>query len=190
MEKEKIPLLVSFQLFVNDLDYIAVRKLILDGFYGAAGNLANLVLDRYIKTFLWSVNREDVVKMIKGLRGNNSHDVLQMIKICEAEKLPILELNDEEKKQLKNIFQCYCFRYTDYMFETKSTAEMRAYYVYTIDKIAYFYRTHVVENPPQKGNAPIDLICAGRQDAAVALTCNKSNCSEILFLENKYFHLI
>ena len=49
MEKKKKPLVVSSQLYINDFDYIAVRKLIADGFFSTAACLANLVLDRYIK---------------------------------------------------------------------------------------------------------------------------------------------
>ncbi|NQU87598.1 MAG: hypothetical protein HQ541_17740 [Mariniphaga sp.] len=190
MNKTERPLIVSFQLYVNDLDYIAVRKLILDGFFSTAGSLANLVLDRYIKTFLWSIDREDVVKMIKGLGGNDSHDVLQMIEKCKEEGLSVPDLNSEEEKQLKNIHQCYCFRYIDYMFKTKSNAEMRDNYIHTVDKVAHFYRTRVFENPPQKGKAPIDLICAGHPIIGTAITCNRSDCSEILFLGNKYFCVV
>ena len=61
MKKEEKLSLIFIQLNINDLDYIAVRKLILDGFFSTAGSRANSVLDRYIKTFLWSINREDIV---------------------------------------------------------------------------------------------------------------------------------
>ena len=179
---------IYFSLVVTDFDYIAVRHLMAGAFFPSAGALANIVIDRYIKTFLWSMNRNDLVNKIKNWGGNKSHDILKMIELCKKELGIALELNNQEQAILRNVYKCYCFRYIDVMFRTKGACEIRMNYMHTIDKICTFFRGKIQLIPPHQGNTIIDILLKGDPKGVAALSTGNVNLREVLLADNPYLN--
>jgi len=141
---------VFFSLWITDFDYISVRHLLAGSLFPSAASLAVITIDRYIKTYFWSIKREDLVQKIKKWGGNESHNILKMISLYEKEFNTSLNLSDEEKNKLKDMYKCYCFRYIDVMYIEKGLCKMFKNYMYTIDKICHFYRNKIQLVPPYK----------------------------------------
>jgi len=179
---------IYFSLIVTDFDYIAVRHLMAGAFFPSAGALANITIDRYIKTFLWSMNRDDLVDKIKGWGGNKSHNISKMIVLCKRELGISLDLNKQEQSILKNIYECYCFRYIDVMFKTKGACEIRMNYMHTIDKICAFFRGKTQLIPPHQGKTIIDILLKGDPKGIAALSTGNVNLREVLLADNPYFN--
>lgn len=178
---------IYFSLVAVDFDYIAVRHLMAGAIFPSAGTLANMVIDRYIKTFLWSEDRDDLVQKIRKWKGSNgSHDIVGMIDLVKKELKLELELSDTELEVLKNIFKCYCFRYVDNLFQTQGMCEIRMNYIHTIDKVCSFFRERIKLISPHHGNTIIDILLGGNEKGIAALSTGNVNLRDILLTDNPY----
>jgi len=72
---------VFFSLWVTDFDYISTRHLLAGSLFPSAASLANITMERYIKTYLWSLGRDDLATKIKNWGGNESHNTLRIIEL-------------------------------------------------------------------------------------------------------------
>ena len=176
-----------FSLYVVDFDYIAVRYLMAGGFFPTVGSLANIVIDRYIKTFLWSQDRNDLVRQIIRWRGNESHNIVRVINICKQEINIGPELSEQEIEVLRNIYKSYCFRYVDFMFAGKDHCEIYMKDMHTIDKICYFFRKKIEEVTPRIEKTPINLLLSGDSIMVKGLSCGNVNMRDLLLFDNPYF---
>jgi len=175
-------------LVVVDFDYIAVRHLMAGAFFPSAGALANIVIDRYIKTFLWSIARNDLAQKIRSWKGNKSHDIVSMIKLVNQDLKLGLELDAKELEILKNLFQCYCFRYADDLFKTQGMCEIKMNYMHTIDKACSFFREQIKLIPPHYGNTIIDVLLSDNEKGVAALSTGNVNLRSVLIMDNPYCH--
>lgn len=175
-------------LWIVDFDYISVRHLMAGYILSSAASLANITIDRYIKTYLWSIGRNDLVETIRKWGGNESHNILRIIDFCKKELQLPLELSDEERKILDNLYKVYCFRYIDYMFKNGGMAEIGMPYMYTIDKMCHFFRSKIVLQPPHLGQTMIDLLIEGKPQSLAALNHGNINLREVLLNDNRYFN--
>ncbi len=180
---------IYFSLIVVDFDYISVRHLMAGSFFPTAGALSNVFIDRYIKTFFWSIERDDLVNKIKNWGGNESHNALRMMELYEKEFNKSLKLNDQEKNILENIYRCYCFRYIDVMFTKKvrGMCEIHTNYMHTIDKICAFFRNKIEIIPPHQGNTVIDILIENNPTKIAAFNSGNVNLREVLLADNPYF---
>lgn len=178
---------IFFSLWVTDFDYISVRHLLAGSLFPSAGQLANVTIDRYIKTYFWSVNRDDLVNQIKNWHGNESHNISKMIQLYEVELDDPLNLDTQEKETLEDIYLCYCFRYIDAMYTTKEMYKILKNYMYTIDKICHFFRNKIQLIPPHQGNTLIDILFENNPTKLAALNTGNVNLKEVFLVDNHYF---
>lgn len=178
---------IFFSLWVTDFDYISTRHLLAGSLFPSAASLANITMDRYIKTYFWSVDRDDLVNKIKKWGGNESHNVFKMIKLYETEFNDSLNLDSKEKDKLKDIYLCYCFRYIDAMYTTKEMCKILKNYMYTIDKICHFFRNKIQLIPPHQGNTLVDILLENNSTKLAALNTGNVNLREVFLVDNHYF---
>lgn len=178
---------IFLSLWVTDFDYISVRHLLAGSLFPSSASLANISIDRYIKTYFWSVNRDDLVDKIKKWGGNESHNIFRMVELYQIEFKDSLKLNDKEKDELKDIYMCYCFRYIDVMYTKKGICKIFKSYMYTIDKICYFFRNKIQLISPHKGNTLIDILLENNPAKLAALNTGNANLRELFLSDNHYF---
>lgn len=129
-EKQIVP-----QVILNDLKYLSIRQLYLDWFFGTGAEVANQLIDNIIKTYLKSINREDLIKKIRSWRGNESHNILRIIEMLIDEISIDFDLKTH-KDVLENLYKLYQNRYLDSL---KNTSECKAL-LKDIDTIDYTYK--------------------------------------------------
>ena len=180
---------IFFSLWMTDFDYISTRHLSAGSFFPSAASIANITMERYIKTYLWSLGRDDLVAKIKNWGGNKSHNTLEIIKLCKKviDISPDLKKNEEEI--LKNIYTCYCFRYIDVMYAKKGMCKIFKNYMYTIDKICCFYREKIQLIPPHQGNTLIDILIENNLKKIAALNTGNINIREVLLHDNLFLKM-
>jgi len=176
-----------FGLIVTDYDYMATRHLMGAALFPSAAALANVVLDRYIKMVFQAAGRDDLVVKVRGWKGNESHNVPKILKLYNQEFTDVLSLSVAELTTLENIFKLYCFRYSDYMFQNKLSAGIVMRDMYTIDKVAYFFRSKIRLIPPHLGNTILDQLSLNNSCAHAAISVGNINLRDVLFSDNRYF---
>jgi len=176
-------------LWMVDFDYISTRHLLAGSLFPSAASLANITMDRYIKTYLWSIERNDLVERIKGWGGNESHNVFRMVNLYEEEFNDSLNLSEQEKNTLKDIYMCYCFRYIDVMYIKKGMCKIFKNYMYTIDKVCHFFREKIKLIPPHQGNTIIDILFENNSQKVASLNTGNINPREVLLADNLYFRI-
>ena len=177
---------VFFSLWVTDFDYISTRHLLAGSLFPSAASLANIAMERYIKTYLWSLGRDDLVMKIKKWGGNESHNTPRIIELCEKEINISPGLNKKEGKILKDIYTCYCFRYIDVMYARRDMCQILKNYMYTIDKVCCFYREKIQLILPHQGNTLIDVLLENNPDKMAALNTGNVNLREVLLHDNQF----
>jgi len=177
---------VFFSLWVTDFDYISTRHLLAGSLFPSAASLANITMERYIKTYLWSLGRDDLATKIKNWGGNESHNTLRIIELWKKEISILPSLNENEKKILKDVYICYCFRYIDVMYARKDMCKILKNYMYTIDKICCFYREKIQLISPHQGNTLIDILLENNPAKIAALNTGNVNIREVLLYDNQF----
>lgn len=122
------------QIILNDLKYLSIRQLYLNWFFTTGAEVANQLLDNVIKAYLQSIERRDLIKVIRKWGGNEAHNVVRMIELLIKEISLDFDLG-AHKSVLDNLYKIYQLRYLDSLQE--------AYTVNTsikdLDSIDYAY---------------------------------------------------
>lgn len=174
-------------LVTTDFDYISTRLLLRASLFPTAAATANVVLDRYIKLVFLCRGREDLIKAVRGWRGNESHNVPKMIELYNSHFEDKVDLTDKEKETLDNIYTLYCFRYGDAVFEMKRMAGIVKRDMYTIDKFVSFFRKRIELGEKHKDNTILGLLLSSDKRAHVALSTGNADLRQALLYDNKYF---
>jgi len=129
-EKQIVP-----QVILNDLKYLSVRHLYLNWFFNTGAEVANQLIDNIIKTYLKSIDREDLIREVRGWGGNESHNIVKIIEMLVAEISIDFDLKTH-KDVLENLYKLYQNRYLDSL---KNTGDCKTL-LKDIDTIDYTYK--------------------------------------------------
>ncbi|KKW31040.1 MAG: hypothetical protein UY76_C0067G0001 [Candidatus Uhrbacteria bacterium GW2011_GWA2_52_8d] len=156
---------VKMQVISADSDYVAARLLFMVGILPSAGRLANHVLESYAKSFLWSVNRDELIKEIMSWGGNHSHDAKRILKLI-SEKCLSNSLDPMIRKHtniLKNFFAVYCMRFMDIFEKGQPTlsADIGVVDMHALDEIVSILRDKIVLQDVSWNQTPVFKILRG-----------------------------
>ena len=177
---------VFMQMIICDLDYIAARSLFAQGLVVTGARLANEVIERCAKALLWSLGRDDLVAGIKSWGGNMSHDIIKIIDLLEDEGIVDLNLNDEERKVLSELYNSYRSRFADSILQGNISTDIGFGDITIVDKVVHSLRENIVLHPKFDQKMIIELLQDDPQ-AAGALTVGRSDAKHTLKSNNQYF---
>lgn len=106
-EKQIVP-----QIILNDLKYLSVRQLYFNWFFSVGSEVATQLIDNTTKVYLQSTKRTDLIEKIRNWRGNETHNIVRIIKMLIKE----LSLDFDftvHRDILKNLYKGYQNRYLD-----------------------------------------------------------------------------
>lgn len=113
-EKQIIP-----QIILNDLKYLSVRQLYFSWFFSTGAEVANQLIDNVIKVYLQSIERQDLIKKIREWGGNETHNVVRIIKMLITELSLDFDLK-VHRDILESLYKLYQNRYLDSLKKTGS----------------------------------------------------------------------
>lgn len=177
-EKEIVP-----QVIINDLKYLSVRRLYFDWFFNTGAEVANQLIDNIIKTYLKSIDREDLIKKIRSWGGNESHNILKIIEMLVAEISLDFDLN-AHRDVLENLYKLYQNRYLD---SVKITGNCKTLLkdIGTIDYTYKYFRDKINVNVEEKKEFLIDKLFLQGND--ILWGEDKISLGNIFRRNNKYF---
>lgn len=179
IEENKIVL----EVITDDMKYLSIRKLFYDWFFLSGLELANQLIDSIIKLYLKAINRDDLVAIIRGWGGNESHNIVKILELCIKELG--LDFNiDIHRSVLETIFKAYRIRYLDQLGiigEVKGGLQD----INTIDYAYKYFRDLIRLSEKGRSNTLIDTVLAKGN----ILWGEDKNFSyrEILVRDNPYF---
>ena len=150
------------ELNLNDLKYLSVRSLYFNWFFPVGAEIANQLLDNVIKLYLKSISRHDLVKEIRGWRGNESHNVPRIINLC-IEKLNLdFDINNHEGA-LDSIYKTYQVRYLENLKEIgQVTGSPKD--IHSIDYAYKYFRDKISVSKEAKEETLINKVFLRNQD--------------------------
>ncbi len=128
-------------LILNDFKYLSVRCLYYDWFFPTGAEVATQLLDNVIKLYLTSINREDLIKKIRTWKGNETHNIVKIIRLLIQELNLDFDINNH-KGVLENIFNVYQARYLDSL-EKIGKCKTILKDVHTIDYTYKYFRDKI-----------------------------------------------
>lgn len=176
-EKQIVP-----QIILNDLKYLSVRSLYLDWFFPTGAEVADQLIDNIIKIYLRSVQRQDLVTEIRNWRGNETHNIVRIIKLL-VDKLSIDYQMDVHEDVLTNLYRIYRGRYFDINNVEASKTLLKD--LDTIDYTYKYFRDKVNISDKAMEETPINKIFLKNQDLAWGV--GKISLSNIFYIGNKHF---
>lgn len=150
------------ELILNDFKYLSIRMLFFNWFFMVGAEVANQLLDNIIKLYLKSIKHSDIIKEIRGWRGNESHNVPRIIELCIKKLNLDFDLNNH-KNVLDNIYKTYQVRYLE---KLKETGEIRGFLkdIHAIDYTYKYFRDKINVSEEAKNETPINKIFLKKQD--------------------------
>jgi len=177
-EKQIVP-----QVILNDLKYLSVRQLYFNWFFPTGAEVANQLIDNTIKVYLQSIKRQDLIKRIRNLGGNETHNVIKIINILITELSLDFDLNTH-KDVLENLYKLYQNRYLDSL---KKTGDCKTLLkdLNTIDYTYKYFRDRVNISDQAKEETIINKIFFKNQDLPWGVD-NISLCG-LFYRDNQHF---
>lgn len=150
------------ELILNDFKYLSVRFLFFNWFFTIGAETADQLLDSIIKLYLGTINRLDLIKEIRGWKGNESHNVSRIIELC-INKLNLDFNFNQHRSILENIYKTYQVRYLENL---KKTGEIRGFLkdIHTIDYAYKYFRDKINISEEAKNETLINKIFFKGQD--------------------------
>ena len=115
-----------------------------------------------------------------------SHDIIKIIDLLEDEGIVDLNLNDEERKVLSELYNSYRSRFADSILQGNISTDIGFGDITIVDKVVHSLRENIVLHPKFDQKMIIELL----QDdphAAGALTVGRSDAKHTLKSNNQYF---
>jgi hypothetical protein len=171
------------ELILNDFKYLSVRFLYINWFFPSGAEIANQLMDNIIKLYLKSINRVDLINIIRGWHGNETHNTVKIIELVIRELKLDFDLNNNISI-LENIYKIYQNRYLDNL---KNTGECRTLLkdINSIDYVYKYFRDRVKISEVGKKELLIDKIFLKGKDLLWGE--DKTSLYDILKRGNKYF---
>jgi len=144
------------ELILNDLKYLSVRFLFFNWFFTVGAETANQLLDNTIKLYLETINYTNLIKEIRGWKGNESHNVPRIIELC-INKLNLDFNFNQHRSILENIYKTYQVRYLENL---EKTGEIRGLLkdIHTIDYTYKYFREKIKISDEAKNETIINKI--------------------------------
>ncbi|MFA6522613.1 MAG: hypothetical protein WCT24_03425 [Patescibacteria group bacterium] len=177
--------LIVPEMILNDLKYISVRSLYWDWFFPSGAEIATQLINNAIKIFLKSIKRYDLIKIIRGWGGNETHNIIRMVDYLNSELALGLLLSEHDREILDNLFKLYKARYIETMDRGGAKTIMSD--IHIIDAIYSFFREKTKANLSDraKNELFIEKGLSSRKD--MTWGNDKNSLSLILYRENKSF---
>ena len=156
-EKQIVP-----QVILADLKYLSVRHLYFNWFFNTGAETANQLIDSIIKIYLKSIDREDLIKEIRGWRGNETHNTVRTIETLMKK----INLDFDIKNHtavMETIYKIYKNRYLD-QFKKTGNCQTLLKDLDTIDYAYKYFRDKVQLSKKAKNEFLINKLFFNNQD--------------------------
>lgn len=144
------------EIILNDFKYISVRFLYQNWFFPAGAEVANQLIDNIIKVYLRSIGQHKIIRVIRGWRGNESHNTVRMIERVTNDMGLDFDL-DKHKSVLENIYKIYQNRYLDSLKKTGSCKTILND-IHTIDYTYKYFRDRIKISEDKKEETLINKL--------------------------------
>lgn len=170
-------------MILNDLKYLSVRQLYTNWFFNTGAEVANQLIDSIIKVYLRSINREDLIKKIRGWRGNETHNIIRMIEMLVVELSLDFDLISH-RDVLKNLYKLYQNRYLDSL---KNTGECKTLFkdVEVIDYTYKYFRDRLELSDEARKETLINKLFLQNQDMQWGE--DKISLYNLFYRDNQHF---